>query len=833
MADIQAEIQKISTAVYGEEVRGAIVNSFTELNSKKPDEADVIANTNDSVKTQNIASGAVASRHIANGAVKFYHIEDEAINVKKLGNKSVTMAKLADDITAELNKISGKQTVQYITDTITSIEDLIALNDVNTVYNGVMSGFSSKFGQTSDSKYLGFRMWFELTSPAEANSYERIISLSDGTFWTVYGTGSNVRFNQIGYSKKQIDKLISDITIEGGVAVPGADGKSAYEIAVENGFDGTETEWLTSLKGADGKDGSNGTNGIGIADTDINDNGDLILFYSDGTQQNLGVVVGADGANGKDGQDYVLTAADKSEIANLATDTIPAYVRTAAEAVANKVLSVTGEADSGAGNLSGYTNQLLNAIDEGGSPYNDGKGYKTDCRLNSSGVEKNDYTDVCCTGFIPCKAGDVIRFKNITVASSKVTAYIAKYDSDKAFVSVSSAVNEITENSYTVSGTSTAYVRFSFGVISDDSIITVNEEIGEIATGDTTKAVVPFNLAFITDLHYDDTQVGRYTAAKKAMDVINETAPIDVEIMGGDYCNNYTATSGGTAVEVRENISKCKKIFSDSRRRLWLRGNHDSNGYPNERLPKAEIYNRIFRSQHTMVGFVENADDPYGCYGYMDFDNAKIRLIVVNTSDNDDFGTATPEQSTHTAPMINSHNVGAKQLQWIADEALNFSDKENVNEWGIIFISHVPLYNSNSWYNSHTYVDDNGKSWDCNLINLVSLVTAYRNKIAFTAANNGETVNKDFYAITETADIIGFFSGHTHALTNISYNGFNFISCPNANGGANVSSDGATYSKSNVGSVGETALSVISVDRTNKKIHAFCYGAGCDREFTY
>ena len=47
----------------------------------------------------------------------------------------------------------------------------------------------------------------------------------------------------------------------------GKDGKSAYQIAVENGFEGSETEWLASLKGADGrngidgKDGTNGTNG--------------------------------------------------------------------------------------------------------------------------------------------------------------------------------------------------------------------------------------------------------------------------------------------------------------------------------------------------------------------------------------------------------------------------------------------------------------------------------------------------------------------------------------------------------------------------------------------
>lgn len=52
---------------------------------------------------------------------------------------------------------------------------------------------------------------------------------------------------------------------------PGKDGKSAYQIALDNGFVGTETEWLSSLHGppgpqgpagADGKDGSHGPQGI-------------------------------------------------------------------------------------------------------------------------------------------------------------------------------------------------------------------------------------------------------------------------------------------------------------------------------------------------------------------------------------------------------------------------------------------------------------------------------------------------------------------------------------------------------------------------------------------
>ena len=39
----------------------------------------------------------------------------------------------------------------------------------------------------------------------------------------------------------------------------GTDGKSAYEIAVENGFEGTEEEWLESLQGEDGERGDRGT----------------------------------------------------------------------------------------------------------------------------------------------------------------------------------------------------------------------------------------------------------------------------------------------------------------------------------------------------------------------------------------------------------------------------------------------------------------------------------------------------------------------------------------------------------------------------------------------
>lgn len=48
---------------------------------------------------------------------------------------------------------------------------------------------------------------------------------------------------------------------DGQDGVDGEDGKSAYEVALENGFNGSEQDWLDSLEGADGQDGTDGQDG--------------------------------------------------------------------------------------------------------------------------------------------------------------------------------------------------------------------------------------------------------------------------------------------------------------------------------------------------------------------------------------------------------------------------------------------------------------------------------------------------------------------------------------------------------------------------------------------
>ena len=52
------------------------------------------------------------------------------------------------------------------------------------------------------------------------------------------------------------------------------------------------------VNGKDGKDGKNGKNGIGIVKAEINANGELILYYTNGNVSNLGKIIGEAGKDG-------------------------------------------------------------------------------------------------------------------------------------------------------------------------------------------------------------------------------------------------------------------------------------------------------------------------------------------------------------------------------------------------------------------------------------------------------------------------------------------------------------------------------------------------------
>lgn len=85
------------------------------------------------------------------------------------------------------------------------------------------------------------------------------------------------------FKEENISLNISEVYLNGGSG-SGQRGLSAYEVAVKNGFEGAETEWLLSLKGTEG------------------DKGEPFTFQ-DLTEAQALLLKGADGSDGVDGED--------------------------------------------------------------------------------------------------------------------------------------------------------------------------------------------------------------------------------------------------------------------------------------------------------------------------------------------------------------------------------------------------------------------------------------------------------------------------------------------------------------------------------------------------
>ena len=127
----------------------------------------------------------------------------------------------------------------------------------------------------------------------------------------------SIRFNS---TNQQFDAKFKDLQI---VVNSGDGGLSAYEVAVKNGFEGTEQEWLASLKGEPGAQGPAGADGKDGKDGEPGKDG------ADGKDGAPGEP-GKDGADGKDGYtplkgiDYY-TDADKAEIVSAVLTALPSW----------------------------------------------------------------------------------------------------------------------------------------------------------------------------------------------------------------------------------------------------------------------------------------------------------------------------------------------------------------------------------------------------------------------------------------------------------------------------------------------------------------------------
>lgn len=144
-------------------------------------------------------------------------------------------------------------------------------------------------------------------------------------------------------------------------------------------------------------------------------------------------------------------------------------------------------------------NQIPISTDADGNLFvgtNGEAGYKTGYRMSLSSGNETAAEGYECTGFIPVKQGDVVRIKNISVTSENSTNAIF-YNSEKQTYSTASTQGATLYNIFVTNGTENngvytatfssnihsaiddnlAYIRIGSKEITNDSILTVNQEI--------------------------------------------------------------------------------------------------------------------------------------------------------------------------------------------------------------------------------------------------------------------------------------------------------------------------------------------------------------------
>lgn len=317
-----------------------------------------------------------------------------------------------------------------------------------------------------------------------------------------------------------------------------------------------------------------------------------------------------------------------------------------------------------------------------------------------------------------------------------------------------------------------------------------------------------FTLAAITDLHYGNSNYkDGIKHAFQAMNYISKQIKLDMVAVLGDYTDNYPST------DITDAMADFKAInsmldgvkFAPNIRQM---GNHD---YYADNIP---VTSRLIQSHSDNVVW----GDRLGGYFYRDFEDYKLRVICLNTNENNPIDTSTNNPTSNIS-------MTSDQCQWFAD-TLDMSSKGDADEWQILVLSHQPL---DYWATDSAY-------------RLSYIVDAYKNGTSW----NDSVVSCD-YTGKNQAVLIGNIHGHIHnLLTDTMYRGNSNssektsvyrLSTPNAcfgreNQYTGVFSEATTYSKTQNSAL-DTAFVVYCIDLDTYTIKAICYGAGYDRELVY
>jgi len=334
---------------------------------------------------------------------------------------------------------------------------------------------------------------------------------------------------------------------------------------------------------------------------------------------------------------------------------------------------------------------------------------------------------------------------------------------------------------------------------------------------------------FLSDAHcgyYTDPENAAVALAGQLMNEIGKQVDYSFIAHGGDMSTGAWNTTREHTFSHVETYADLLMFHNESVPLVWAVGNHDD-------APYRQTSDRVTQEQtHSLVG-VRNVQsgvqNPESCnYGYLDLDDRMLRVIVLDTDDKRSLGSEEVGAGEPGPEYLNAHNIGPGQLRWLAEVALDFSEKENPAEWSIVVISHVALDES-----GRVTDVDSGAIFEHSTVHAAKILSAYQNGGRYRVKHNGEVISCDFSAEESRAEIICAVHGHEHRFCDEMVSGILSIGCPNImNGRERKSDDGIIYEKTS-GSAEGTSFCILTIDRENRRIYVDAVGAGYDRVFSY
>lgn len=281
-----------------------------------------------------------------------------------------------------------------------------------------------------------------------------------------------------------------------------------------------------------------------------------------------------------------------------------------------------------------------------------------------------------------------------------------------------------------------------------------SNEVRDLASG-------AFTLLWTSDTHYNqsDKRLARVPEYFETVyQVADKLQPAALVVNGDIVDGKDTLSVHKTAVQtVRDKLSKCPVPL------IVVRGNHDGNNYYTENVTHdyslSEIVDTAWLSQNLIqpvvdAGCVFDSDNPESCYYYRDFPEAKIRMVVL---DDIDIPYMTLDDGTLKYHALVDFGFGARQVAWIANKALRFSEAG----WAVIVAVHVN-FNDDRIYGLRAWGSVQSAHNDRQVQTLLQ---------AFTTNESGRVVNTDSdfqtdvrydFSDNPSNEFICCLNGHTH-----------------------------------------------------------------------